>query len=532
MRYGWGGRDNGASFFLAAFTMSIAFQDLPPELSCAGATPPTAAAALPCSGRQAANSARAPAPQPVRALYSALHDRHDSARAEGADWLRGQIEAARELGDNLPADLADPQAMNDWIAQHTGEVGAAYSAYLAERKAGAPRRYFPTRSHALHFLKAVGPTKLVDGAWLYGILAHWRDPRFLGLIRTYLEELGDGVPAKNHVALFQKLLKTHSIDDTQGLDDSHFVQGAIQLALAHNAEQFLPEIIGFNLGYEQLPLHLLICGYELNELGIDPMYFTLHVTIDNADCGHARKAAQAIVELMPQLGDRADFARRIRDGYRLNDLGASTLSVIDGFDLEGELTAIMISKSAYGQNMHSDFCRVGGRSINDWLSTPEQMPQMLAALVKAGWIERGHPAEQSRFWRLIQGPNATMFGVFSDYEQQVLRDWIESAQVAPARMVSHRSQLRALDQLAGEVGRPVAPRGILRNGVNGVGNPPGDGDDAGGPASELHLLEQRIADMPGRDEAMEALRALMAPHLHAKPVGLMATRLFGRLLAL
>jgi hypothetical protein len=468
----------------------------------------------------------------VRELYVALRDQPGSAAPAGAAWLRDQIDLARALGDDLPADLCQ---LDGWIEAHTARVGTAYRSYLSERKAGAPRRYFTTRSHALHFLKAVGPTKLVDGAWLYGVLSHWRDPRFLGLIRTYLEELGDGVPEKNHVALFQKLLKTHSVDDWQGLDDSHFVQGAIQLALAHNAEQFLPEVIGFNLGYEQLPLHLLICGYELNELGIDPMYFTLHVTIDNADCGHARKAAQSVRELMPQLGDRADFARRVRDGYRLNELGASTLSVIDAFSLEDELTGILVSKSAYGQNMHSDFCRVGGRAINDWLAHPEQMPQMLAALVKAGWIERGNPAEQSRFWRLIQGPNATMFGVFNDYEQQVLRDWIEAAPgdaeadadqagLSRPRIVSHRSQLRALDQLADKPTRPASPRGILRSG-------PGE-PKQGAAETELHLLEQRIAELPSRDDAMEALRALMAPQLHSGPVGLMATRLFGRLLAL
>ena len=467
---------------------------------------------------------------PVRDLYVALRDRHAEAAAAGAAFLREQIALARPLGDNLPDDLC---ALDGWIEDHTAQVGEAYRAYLAGRKAGGARRYFPTRSHALHFLKAVGPTKLVDGAWLYGVLAHWRDPRFLGLIRTYLEELGDGVPEKNHVALFGKLLKTHSLDDWQGLDDSHFVQGAIQLALAHNAGQFLPEVIGFNLGYEQLPLHLLICAYELNELGIDPMYFTLHVTIDNADCGHARKAAESVRELMPQLGDSAAFASRVRDGYRLNDLGASTLSVINDFSLEDTLIGILVAKSAYGQNMHSDFCRVGGRSINDWLSKPADMPAMLAALVKAGWIERGQNAEQSRFWRLIQGPNATMFGVFNDYEQQVLRDWIESgehgveeadcARSAPAaRIVSHRSQLRALEQLAGQEGRPSAPRGILRSNSK-------EEEDG---ASELHILEQRIAELPSRDAAMEQLRALMAPHLHAAPVGLMATRLFGRLLAL
>lgn len=461
---------------------------------------------------------------PARAMYMALRDQHAGAGAQAAAWLHRHIAVARTLNDDVPDDFAE---LDSWIARQTAQVGEDYRHYLAQRRGAAPRRYFATRAHALHFLKAVGPTKLVDGAWLYGMLAHWRDPRYLGLIRTYLEELGDGVPAKNHVALFDKLLKTHSIDDWQGLDDSHFVQGAIQLALAHNGAEFLPEIIGFNLGYEQLPLHLLICAYELNELGIDPLYFTLHVTIDNADCGHARKAAQAVRELMPQLGDRAGFARRIKEGYRLNNLGASTLSVIDAFDLDDELIAILIAKSGHGQNMHSDFCRVAGRSINDWLATPAQMPALLAALVKAGWIERGLPAEQSRFWRLLQGPNATMFGVFSDYEQQVLRDWIECVplpgqlQRAPVRLLSHRSQLRALEQLAAHGARPSAPRGILRSGASHTGA-----------ASELHLLEQRIAELPDQDAAMEALRLLMAPHLHATPVGLMATRLFGRLLAM
>ncbi|WP_426113452.1 iron-containing redox enzyme family protein [Massilia sp. PWRC2] len=460
-----------------------------------------------------------PGAGPVQTLYAHLRVHPAGAGADAVAWLHGQLAQARALDDALPVDLAD---LEQWISAQTAQVGAQYRSYLGERKAGAPRRYFASRSHALHFLKAVGPTKLVDGAWLYGTLAHWGDARFLGLIRTYLEELGDGVPAKNHVALFQKLLDTHAINDWQGLDDSHFVQGAIQLALAHHADAFLPEIIGFNLGYEQLPLHLLICAYELNELGIDPMYFSLHVTIDNADCGHARKAAQAVQALLPQLGGRAAFVRRIRDGYRLNALGASTLSVIEDFDLEEELIAILRAKSRHGQNMHADYCRLAGRSINDWLARPEQIPAMLAAMAKGGWIARGQAAEQSRFWRLLQGTHATMFGVFSDYEQQVLRDWIEDAQVQPARLVSHRAQMRAIEQLGGVSARPATPRAIWRHALQA----------SAGAASDLHLLEQHIAELPDKAAAMDTLRQLMAPQLHASPVGLMATRLFGRLLAL
>src|SRR5204863_5849817 len=138
----------------------------------------------------------------------------------------------------------------------------------------------------------------------------------------YLEELGEGIPSRHHVLLYRKLLATHGCEGWQQLSAEHFTQGAIQLALAHHADEFLPEVIGFNLGYEQLPLHLLITAYELKELGLDPYYFTLHVTVDNTDTGHARRAVQAVVDNMPRLGDATAFWRRVRAGYQLSNAGA------------------------------------------------------------------------------------------------------------------------------------------------------------------------------------------------------------------
>ena len=225
---------------------------------------------------------------PSRALYFALLDAPDDAavRNRAADYLNAQLDEASALPCDLPHD---PAGLGDWLDAHTAKVGGQYQAYLDERRAGGPRRYFTSKAHALHFLRGVAPTKLVDGAWLYGLLQRWDDARFTSLIQTYLEELGEGQPEKNHVVLYRKLLASQGCDDWQTLDDDNFVQGAIQLALAEHAEQFLPEVIGFNLGYEQLPLHLLISSYELTELGIDPYYFTLHVTVDNADNGHAEE---------------------------------------------------------------------------------------------------------------------------------------------------------------------------------------------------------------------------------------------------
>lgn len=449
-------------------------------------------------------------------------------RAMARRFLDSQLRAASALECALPAA---PEHLFEWMRSGTDEVGASYAEYLRARRGGEPRRYFPTRVHALSFLQSVAPTKLVDGAWLYGTLDRWHDPAIRPLITTYLEELGSGVPAKNHVAIYQRLLTSTDCDNWRSLPDGHFIQGAIQLSLACNAADFLPELIGFNLGYEQLPLHLLITAYELNELGIDPYYFVLHVTVDNASTGHAVKAIQALHTLMARAGDGADFYRRVQNGFRLNELGVSTNDVIASFDLEQELIRVLVQKSGVGKNMHSDYCRVAGRTVNEWLSVPGDLPAFLAQLVQAGWIQRGAPAEQSRFWRLIHGENAEMFGVFTSYEQEVLRCWIEhprhrqSAEAEPgSRPLTHRALRRRA-----EAGFPAqlqprqhAPRPLLR--VPGEQTESAAGFDPG-----LRQLERELAAM-GKPQAMQRLIALMSPSSHYTPAGLMATRMFQQML--
>ena len=457
----------------------------------------------------------------ARRLYFSLYEDPAAIPEQAQDFLREQIAVAAGLPADLPTNLAELPA---WIEQHTDAVGAQYRDYLAARKAGAPRRYFSCRSHALYFIKGVAPTKLVDGAWLYGLLRQWDNQAYHHLIKTYLEELGEGVPDKNHVTIYRKLLATHGCEGWEQLDDQHFLQGAIQLVLGHHADRFLPEVIGYNLGYEQLPLHLLISSYELNELGIDPYYFTLHVTVDNAASGHARKAAQALADLMPRVGDREAFYRRVLDGYRLNDLGASTTSVIASFDIERELCTVLQAKAVVGKNMHSDYCRVAGRSVNDWLAEPGRIPDFLAALEKAGWIKRGEDPEHSRFWRLIHGERAEMFGVFNAYEQQVLRDWIMGApegKAAPApRVLTHRARQRTLDTLGQHAERGIAfpERGLIRR------HPRLEEHD-----NELRLLEQNVAAASGKQEAMALLAQLMSPEVHHTAAGLMATRMYTQL---
>lgn len=440
------------------------------------------------------------------------------ASERAAAYLRQQLEAATELPCDLPADVRD---LDNWLLAHTEVVGRQYQAYLEQRRAGAPRRYFASKAHAQHFLQGVAPTKLVDGAWLYGLLSHWQDGRFTALIQTYLEELGEGQPDKNHVVLYRKLLASQGCEDWQTLDDQHFVQGAIQLALAGHAERFLPEVIGFNLGYEQLPLHLLITSYELTELGIDPYYFTLHVTVDNADNGHAKKALQALRMAWPQVGDGAEFYRRVRAGYRLNEMGASTLSVIDGFDAEREVLRVLQKKSGVGQFLHSDYCRFDGRTVNQWLAEPELLASFVDTLQRRSWIRRHQDPQESRFWQLISGEQAAMFGVFSQYEQQLIHDWIGGDWLAG--QPSLRGQLAQRQSLfAGR--RRASPAQPSRPMPAGASRQPSSDFD-----SEAQLLDQQLAQLPDRAARMRHLLPLLAPSRHHSAAGLHATRLFNGL---
>ena len=455
----------------------------------------------------------------ISSLYRRLVDGEPDAasRAEAAQFLREQLAATRSDPDPRPDS---PQDLTAWMQASAQAVAANYSVYLEQRAAGAPRRFFSNRAHALYFLRSVAPTKLVDGAWLYGLLAHWRNGRFDDLVRTYVEELGEGVADKNHVVLYRKLLTRYGLDPLDDLAEDLHVQGLVQLALACNAEDFLPEVIGFNLGYEQLPLHLLISAYELNELGLDPYYFTLHVTVDNADTGHAMRACRAVIETLPRIGDAAQYWQRIRAGSRLADAGLGSMEVIERFDIEAEVVRILSNKSTSGHGAHSDYCQLAGRKVNDWLSQPQQIPAFLGALQQAGWIKLGEPVEQSRFWGLLQGERAEMFGVFTSYELQVIHDWIRgdasgdgqafTEHEAPAGR-ARRPTFRAQERLAAARGlaAPVAGEG----GVSDLLDP------------DLQALcEQlpRLAD----DQQMALLVRAMAPAQHWTPAGLHATRLF------
>lgn len=477
---------------------------------------------------QETRDTRTPTATPLAGLFPRTQNLYQRLLATPEDqatrnaarvFLEQHLATAARMPCDLPAtsELAQQGVLEEWMATRTLEVGEQYATYLNDRKAGKPRRFFTGKAHALHFLQAVAPTKLVDGAWLYGTLDYWQDTRFHPLIRTYLEELGDGVAEMNHVLLYRQLLARHGCEAQIPLADEYYLQGTLQLALAVEAEHFLPELIGYNLGYEQLPLHLLISAFELHELDIDPYYFTLHVTIDNAHSGHAHQAVQSVLQNLPVTGDRDVFLQRLRNGYLLNELGLGSTAIIRHFNLRDEVIAMLENKRTFGQHVHSDFCKLEGRTVNQWLSEPDQIPQFLSALETRGWIKPGQDPGESRFYQLIAGPNALMFGVFTPYEQRLLYEWIAGDWLAHSEP-EHTQQRQNTFKPA---------RGSRTRAANEAGPCTADlsQQEHGDLSPALEALRRELQALP-RAEKMQRLIPLMSPSLHGTPEGLLATRLF------
>ena len=485
----------------------------------------------------------------AKSLYSNLADGKLTRKNKllSRQYLIEKLQAVQQMKSDLPTGI---DSISAWIEHNNEQVGQQYRQYLDARKSGAARRFFTTKAHALNFLRCVAPTKLVDGAWLYGFTRQWNDARFSTLTRIYLEELGEGMPDKNHVTLYKKLLSDNQCGQWEDLPEQYFIQGAIQLALGYNTEEFLPEAIGFNLGYEQLPLHLLITAYELNELGIDPYYFTLHVTVDNASTGHARQSLQALMDSMPLAADQQVFMQRVTDGYKLNQLGLCTTDIISSFDLEQEFIDILATKSVYGKNMHSDYCRINGRTVNEWLSDKAQIPQFIDSLVDKQWIVRHQDPQESRFWKLLQSEKAEMFGVFNAYELQLIYDWIagdalghgerpndedvaENTSPFPPRQYSFRmtQQRAAFSNQAGEyrvsdtklpVENKLREHRLSYRIISSSTNY--DYYQALDP--DVRKLQEAIAGMQSRDDILHLLVGFLSPAMHHTPVGLLATRLY------
>lgn len=358
---------------------------------------------------------------PARDLFHALSQPTgiEAVREQARAFLDEKIAEASLLHSGLPKDMT---ALPTWLEQRCLRVRMDYQAYLADRHAGHQPRYFSGKSHALHFLQSMAPSRMVEGAWLYGCLKHWRKAKFAPLCRFYLRNLGDGDESSNQVSLYQQLLDQNGCSDWRGMADQYYVQGAIRLALGHHVDDYLPEIIGFNLGYEQVSLPMLIAAYELSEMGVQPHYFTLQATEDDTCVVATIKLLCALLDEATTQKDQHTLLQRVANGYKLHQLGLGIPEIVASFDLQQAFLGVIQPYAVHIERAYRIDCME--RGIRGRWPDSLPLPLLLQQLCHEGWMQADVKGK-TRLWQVLERGHCLPWDA---YQQQILLDWIDSSQ--------------------------------------------------------------------------------------------------------
>ncbi|KAF1922854.1 uncharacterized protein M421DRAFT_10206 [Didymella exigua CBS 183.55] len=373
------------------------------------------------------------------------------------------IEARESTGSTiLVVDTFSRRRLDQFLKAKDEDCTSRWEAYLSRRKAGGSREIFGDKKEAKWWLKQAAPVKYVDGAWLGHINKITTPFKYRKITKNawqvMSEELGDGDLAKNHVYVYRQLMddidaklpaadSEDFIDPRHQLDQTRCWKAAMaQLLISLFPHDFMPESLGFNMAYESLPLHLLKTVKELREVYLNPYYFELHISIDNADSGHAAMAMAAVSDYIDLVekeegAEAAHIAwRRCQAGYILAEglpttpespsLKVEPESPFPRTEMEGTLLDIFAAKTFVAHKIHCNSrLKIGCRSLIDWLeprafADKQWQKEFLVDLGNCKpWVIKGD-SEKSRLVRELSW-EGKMFGSFTQNEVGVVKAWID-----------------------------------------------------------------------------------------------------------
>lgn len=306
------------------------------------------------------------------------------------------------------------------------------------------------------------PFNLLDGVWLQNIMsARPSDAVMSQLFDIWADEAGNGEVEQNHANVYDNLLKSLGIYlpevNSRAFIEYPFVETAwsssvLQLCIGLFPQEFFPELLGMTLYLEWEATPSLTPKVRmLRGRGINPLFYALHVAIDNATAGHGALAKQAVktfLEEQLQEGGADEMQRmwqRIWRGYvtwatvgKLGDEGAKRRLILDKKqvnvgtpekpvcvpDLKAyyreQMLKVVRSKAEKAGSAHGS-AQIGGQPLNGLFATPEKL---LELLVSEHYVDPAHPRD-SRLMGLMKF-GRPMYRVFSEAEQVIVLDWIES----------------------------------------------------------------------------------------------------------
>lgn len=396
-------------------------------------------------------------------LYFKLHNLEDNndVLSQSNDILVSLLAGGLSWEQNRPGsildlDSCDLKSLEAFIKRHDDHVASEWEQYTAKRKSGAPRDLFQTKAEAHDWVRQKAPLKLVDGAWL-GHIHRVNTPYNLRHVtkdawQVMTEEYGDGQLEQHHVHLYSQLLQEvghplpspHSPDfnhPRHGMKDTAIWRAATaQLLISLFPNDFLPEILGYNMHFELLQIETMKAARELEELNISSYYFFLHISIDNSHSGHTAMAVNTVSKYLTYIevtqGPEAVQTawKRVQAGYclsrALSDSEFSSLAS-SGNEWDDRIIKMLREKvDAVGQIHCTSQIKIAGQRLGEWL-VPENLAsvqnQQKFLSVLAGmkpWVRAGDSANSRLVQELSWG--GKMFGSFTAAEVDLVRRWIDN----------------------------------------------------------------------------------------------------------
>ncbi|EJP66331.1 ABC transporter with duplicated ATPase domains [Beauveria bassiana ARSEF 2860] len=404
-----------------------------------------------------------PARQELLAMFShAL----SVALTEEPAYRNSSSSSSNSSSSILSLETYSAEAMSLFLRDAHERTLSGWSDYLERRKQGQGPELFASAEQAKDWLVQQAPVKFVDGAWLGHVHKTTTPFAFRSVTKhawqVLSEELGDGDPDKHHVTLYRKLLESigrplpsgHSADFVQAGEwkracENHGIweSAVAQLAISLFPNEFLPEILGFNMHYEQVRLDTMQVAHELAHYGIDPYYFLIHISIDNADSGHTAMASHAVVQYLDILrameGEAAvrQAWKRIQVGHVLSQtlgcypcsstarLGPESVQVLPSA-LGTQVLGIFRTKASVSRGIHyRSRARIGPYALHEWLEETMRVEanelDLLRALSRAKpWVVAGDSKKSLLVRELSWG--GRMFGAFTKNEVTTICQWVDA----------------------------------------------------------------------------------------------------------
>ncbi len=304
---------------------------------------------------------------------------------------------------------------------------------------------FRTAAQIVERIRQLAPFNQLDGSWLEKIAQAGPSNEVQGyLFEIWSDEIGNGDPAQNHANVYTDLLHSAGIylppiasrayADNPSIWDSSYTSPAYQSAIAQFPETYAPELLGMTLylEWEAIFLPAMVKLYEYH--GYNPLFYKLHVAIDNPVNGHGAKARDAVTRYLDHVREESG-EREMQEHWRRVWNGYLAFAFIGGGDwqyyftnprtLEERVLDMFAQKRHYAQLNHGER-RIGPNFINNWFDEPDAFLQQL---VQSDLITPGD-AKNSRIFTTMEfgGP---MLKVFSAQDKELLAQYINSLPPAP-----------------------------------------------------------------------------------------------------